>query len=201
MKKALKYVKQLVNIVLIIVVISFAIVVCLQRFSNNEIAFLDYRLFTVISGSMEPKYKIGDVLLAKEIDPSKIKKGDDISYLGEVGNFKNKVVTHQVIKIEKDENGKYLFHTKGIANLTEDPIVKEEQVYGKIVHEAKLLSFVYGLVAKPAGMFIFVIVPVFYIIGSEFLSFLLEKDEEKRNKAKKRKNNNKAKSKEKEKEE
>ena len=111
---------------------------------------------------------------------------------------KNKVVTHQVIKIEKDENGKYLFHTKGIANLTEDPIVKEEQVYGKIVHEAKLLSFVYGLVAKPAGMFIFVIVPVFYIIGLEFLSFLLEKDEEKRNKAKKRKNNNKAKSKEKE---
>ena len=187
MKKALKYVKQLVNIVLIIVVISFAIVVCLQRFSNNEIAFLDYRLFTVISGSMEPKYKIGDVLLAKEIDPSKIKKGDDISYLGEVGNFKNKVVTHQVIKIEKDENGKYLFHTKGIANLTEDPIVKEEQVYGIIVHEAKLISLIYGVVAKPAGMFIFVIIPLFYVIGSEFLGFLLDKEEEKRKKTKENK--------------
>lgn len=198
MKNALKYVKKLVNIALIIVVVSFAIVVCLQRFSNNEIAFLDYRLFTVVSESMAPKYKIGDVLLAKEVEPSKIKKGDDISYLGTVGNFKDKVVTHQVIEIEKDSNGKYLFHTKGIANLTKDPIVKEEQVYGKIVHEAKLLSLVYSLVAKPLGMFIFVIVPVFYIIGSEFLSFLLERDEEKRRKAKKEKNK---KTKEKEKEE
>ena len=188
MKKAFKYIKQIINVVIIIFVVSFAIVVCLQRFSNNEIAFMNYRLFTVVSGSMKPKYDIGDVLLAKEVDPSKIKNGDDISYLGEVGNFKDKVVTHQVIKIEKDENGKYLFHTKGIANLTEDPVVKEEQVYGKIVHEAKLLSFVYGLVAKPAGMFIFVIVPVFYIIGSEFLSFLLEQDEKKRNKSKKGKN-------------
>ena len=185
MKNALKYVKKIVNVVLIIVVVAFAIVVCLQRFSNNEIAFLNYRLFTVVSGSMAPKYEIGDVLLAKEVEPSKIKKGDDISYLGAVGNFKNKVVTHQVIEIEKDDNGKYLFHTKGIANLTEDPIVKEEQVYGKIVYEAKLLSLVYSIVAKPTGMFVFVIIPVFYIIGSEFLSFLLEKDEEKRNKTKK----------------
>lgn len=185
MKNALKYVKKIVNVVLIIVVVAFAIVVCLQRFSNNEIAFLNYRLFTVVSGSMAPKYEIGDVLLAKEVEPSKIKKGDDISYLGAVGNFKNKVVTHQVIEIKKDDNGKYLFHTKGIANLTEDPIVKEEQVYGKIVYEAKLLSLVYSIVAKPTGMFVFVIIPVFYIIGSEFLSFLLEKDEEKRNKTKK----------------
>ena len=105
---------------------------------------------------------------------------------------------NKAYEIEKDSNGKYLFHTKGIANLTEDPIVKEEQVYGKIVHEAKLLSLVYSLVAKPLGMFIFVIVPVFYIIGSEFLSFLLERDEEKRKKAKKAKNK---KTKEKEKEE
>ena len=187
MKKSFKVIKQIVNILLIIFVICFALVVCLQRFSNNEISFLNFRLFTVVSGSMAPEYEIGDVLLAQERDPKDIKVGDNISYLGEVGNFKGKVVTHQVVEIEEDKEGKLIFHTKGIANASEDPIVKANQIYGVIVHEAKLLSLIYGVVAKPTGMFIFVIIPVFYVIGSEFIYLLLEKDEEKINRAKKRK--------------
>ena len=187
MKKSFKVIKQIVNILLIIFVICFALVVCLQRFSNNEISFLNFRLFTVVSGSMAPEYEIGDVLLAQERDPKEIKVGDNISYLGEVGNFKGKVVTHQVIEIEEDKEGNLIFHTKGIANASEDPIVKANQIYGVIVHEAKLLSLIYGVVAKPTGMFIFVIIPVFYVIGSEFVYLLQEKDEEKINRAKKRK--------------
>ena len=187
MKKSFKYIKQVVNVLLIIFVVCFALVVCLQRFSNNEISFLNFRLFTVVSGSMAPEYEIGDVLLAQEREPSKIKVGDNISYLGTKGNFKDKVVTHQVVEIEEDKDGNLLFHTKGIANASEDPIVKPEQIYGVIVHEAKILSAIYGVVAKPTGMFIFVIIPVFYVIGSEFIALLLEKDEEKINRAKKRK--------------
>ena len=103
MKKSFKVIKQIVNILLIIFVICFALVVCLQRFSNNEISFLNFRLFTVVSGSMAPEYEIGDVLLAQERDPKEIKVGDNISYLGEVGNFKGKVVTHQVVEIEEDK--------------------------------------------------------------------------------------------------
>ena len=37
----------------IVVLIGFIIVVCLQRFSDNKISFFDYRMFTVVSGSME----------------------------------------------------------------------------------------------------------------------------------------------------
>ena len=47
-------------------------------------------MFTVVSGSMEPKYKIGDVLIAKEKDPSKIKVGDAIcSQSGTIVQNKN----------------------------------------------------------------------------------------------------------------
>lgn len=187
MKQIFKYIKNVINVIIVIFVLSFVLVVCLQRFSNNEIAFLNFRMFTVVSGSMEPKYSIGDVLLAKEVDAKDIKVGDSISYLGKSGQFKGKVITHEVIEIEKDNEGNYLFHTKGIANVAEDPIVSEDQIYGVIICELWLLSFVYGLVAKPVGMFIFVIVPVFYIIGSEFLSYLLDKEEEKREKSKKKK--------------
>lgn len=187
MKKVFKYVKAAINVFIVILVLSFVLVVCLQRFSNNEISFLKYRMFTVVSGSMEPKYSVGDVLLAKETEPEKIKIGDAVSYLGNKGQFRDKVVTHEVIEIEKDNNGKYSFYTKGLANLSADPVVSEEQIYGVIVGELKLLTFIYGLVAKPTGMLIFVIIPLFYIIGSEFLSFLLEREEERREKLKKEK--------------
>ena len=190
MKNVFKYVKTIVNILVVTFVLMFVLVVALQRFSNNEISFLNYRLFTVVSGSMEPKYSIGDVLLAKSVDVKDIEVGDAISYLGNSGQLKNKVITHEVIEIEIDNEGKYLFHTKGLANVAEDPIVKEEQVYGVIVHEAKILSLIYALVAKPLGMLLFVIIPLFYVIGSEFLSFLLDREEERREKNHKNKSDN-----------
>ena len=184
MKKIFKYVKTVFNVFVVIFILAFVLVVCMQRFSNNELSFLNYRMFTVVSGSMVPKYEIGDVLLAKEIKPEKIERGDAVSYLGNKGQFKDKVVTHEVIEIEVDENGKYWFYTKGVANLSVDPIVGEDQIYGVIVGKMNLLTFVYKLIAKPTGMLIFVIIPLFYVIGSEFLGFLLDREEERRAKLK-----------------
>lgn len=187
MKKVLKGIKIIVDIVLTILVLAFVMVVCLQRFSNNEISLFSYRMFTVVSGSMEPEYNIGDVLIAKETKPSDIKVGDDVSYLGNSGTFNGKVVTHRVIKIEKDIEGKYVFHTKGLANLVEDPLVYESQLYGVVTRKATLLSFVYKIVSTKNGMFLFVVIPILYVIGSEMISFMLEKEEKRRRKLKEKK--------------
>ena len=116
-KKIFNIIKKILTVLVVIFVLLFLLVVCLQKFSDNKISFLNFRLFTVVSGSMVPRYNIGDVLVAKEVDPSKIKIGDDISYLGETGTFKGKIVTHEVVDIEQDEEGNYVFHTKGLANI------------------------------------------------------------------------------------
>ncbi len=160
--------------------VLFILMVCLQRFSNNRISILNFRLFTVISGSMEPKYKIGDVLVAVETKPEDIKVGDAISYLGNKNSFKDKVVTHEVIKIEKDRNGKYYFHAKGLANAIEDPIVAEDQLYGVVKYRVIILSFIYKIVGTPLGFFFFVVVPLLFIIGSELVASLMEKEEKRR---------------------
>lgn len=187
MKKLLVIIKKIFDIILTVFVIMFVLMVCLQRFSNNEISFFKYRMFTVVTGSMEPEYKVGEVLISKEVDVKDIEVGDDVSYLGKSGSFKGKVVTHRVEKIDKDVDGKLVFHTKGIANLAFDPIVYEDQIYGVIVHEAKILSFVYKYVGTPNGMFIFVVIPVLYVIGSEMIIFMLDKEEKRRNKLKEKK--------------
>ena len=183
LKRLFGIIKGIINTVIVLVILAFVLIVCLQRFSDNKISFLNYRIFTVVTGSMEPKYKIGDVLIAKEKDPSEIKVGDAISYLASRGEIKNNVITHEVVNITKDENGKYLFHSKGLANLVEDPIVHEEQLFGVVVYKTKLLSYIRKIISTDIGMLLFIIIPILYIIISEMIAALIEKEEKRREKS------------------
>lgn len=178
--KAFNIIKKVIRIFIVIVLVAFILVVCLQRFSDNKISFFNYRMFTVISGSMKPKYDIGDVLISKKVDASALKVGDTISYLGESGDFRNKVITHQIVGINKDENGKYIFHAKGLANLVEDPVVYERQLYGKVIYRSFILSVIYKIVGTNLGFYLFIIIPLIYIIGSEVITTLLNKEEKRR---------------------
>ena len=179
-KKVFKIINSIVNVIIVLLVISFLLIICLQRFTNNKISFFDYRIFTVVTGSMEPKYKIGDILIAKEKDPSEIKVGDAISYVARRDEIKGNVVTHEVVNITKDEDGRYLFHSKGLANLIEDPVVYEDQLYGVVIYKTKILSFVKKIVSTDIGMILFVIIPILYIIVSEMISFLMEREEKRK---------------------
>ena len=180
LKKVFKIIKNIVNFIIVLLVMSFVLIVCLQRFTNNKISFFDYRIFTVVTGSMEPKYNIGGILIAKEKKPSEIKVGDAISYLATRDEIKGNVVTHEVVNITKDEDGRYLFHSKGLANLIEDPVVYEDQLYGVVIYKTKVLSFVKKIVSTDIGMILFVIIPILYIIISEMIAFLMEKEEKRR---------------------
>lgn len=180
MKKVGKVIKTIFNIFITVFVLLFLLMVCLQRFSNNQITFLGYRMFSVASSSMAPDYQVGDVLIVKITEPEDIKVGDSVTYYGKVGSFANKVITHQVIKIDKDVDGNRIFHTKGISNLVEDPLVYEDQIYGVVKLKSEILSFIYKLINTKYGMFLLIIVPIFYIIGSEMLTFMLENEEKRR---------------------
>ena len=99
--KALKTIGNILYVLIFVIVVFMLIVVALQRFTNNEISIGGYRIFSVASGSMVPKYEIGDILIAKEINVSDIQVGDNITYKGKLGGTKDKIVTHQVISIEQ----------------------------------------------------------------------------------------------------
>lgn len=181
-KKIIKILVTTIKVMMIVALAAFVLVVCMQRFSDNKIALFNFRLFSVVSQSMTPVYDIGDVLVAKEVEPSEVKENDIISYLGNYSNFADKVITHRVVGVEKREDGKYYYRTKGDANIVEDPIVVEDQLYGVVVHKSILLSLVYRIVGTQVGFFLFIIVPILFIIGSEMISSLLEKEEERRKK-------------------
>jgi len=183
-KLIMKIIMNIIRIIIFVLLAAFVLVVCLQRFSDNKFSIFKFRMFTVVSQSMTPKYDIGDVLISKEVEPSKIKEGDVISYLGTYGDFADKVITHRVVGIQKNAEGKYFFRAKGDANLVEDPIISEDNLYGVVVYKSFILSLVYKIVGTKVGFYLFIILPILFIIGSEMITTLLEKEEERRNKSK-----------------
>ena len=193
-KKTLKVLITIFRVLIAIVLAAFIIVVCLQRFSNNKISFFNYRMFTVVSQSMARKYDIGDVLISKQKAPEEIKENDVISYLGTYGDFEGKVITHRVVSIHQNEEGKYYFRSKGDANIVEDPIVEESQIYGVVVYKSMILSLVYRIVGTKIGFYLCIIIPILFIIGSEMIATLLEKQEERRAKLKEKEEETKTKS-------
>ena len=111
---------------------------------------------------MIPKYQVGDMLLAKVVDTSTLKVGDDVVYMGQVGTFNGKIVTHQIVNIEEGSPRK--FHTKGINNMIEDPVVQEGQILGRVVFKLSLLSFISKIISNQYGFFFIIFVPIVVLV-------------------------------------
>ena len=175
--KALRIIGEIIYVLLFLLVILMLIVVVLQRVSDNSVTLGGFRLFSVATGSMVPEYEVGDVLIAKEIEPSEIKVGDDIVYRGKEGSFNGKIVTHRVISIT-EQDGVYHIITKGLANQEQDPEITDEQVYGKIVYQVKSLSAISKLTSNVYIFYFCIFVPIAIIIVRQIRQIALSKDEE-----------------------
>ena len=78
-----------------------------------------------MSGSAEDHIEVGDLIFTVKPNTAELKKGDIISFMeGDIA------VTHRIVDVTTDANGKRSFITKGDANNTEDPAVGEDAVFG-----------------------------------------------------------------------
>lgn len=176
--KILKIISNIIYVIVFLIILLMLIIVVLQRTSNNQVTIGGYRIFVVATGSMIPKYQVGDVLISKEVDPQDIKVGDDIVYNGKEGSFNGKVVTHQVISIEKQDNN-YKIITKGIANTAQDPEITQDQVMGKIIYKVKLLSLFEKAATNNYIFYFIIFVPIVLIMYRQMrIAFTEEDDDE-----------------------
>ena len=139
-----KKIWKVLSKILMVIVLFITAIILTQNLTQNEKAFLGFRIFRVQTGSMIPKYQVGDVIFVKEKDIDEIVVGDDVTYWGSSGVMKGKLVTHQVIEIEIIE-GQKVFHTKGIANNTEDPLVYGEQITGVVQDKLYIMTLICSL--------------------------------------------------------
>lgn len=163
MGKVIKNIWKVLEKLIFIAIAFVSITIVTQRVSNNENSFLGFRIFKVETGSMIPKYQIGDVILIKEKDINKIKVGDDVTYFGTSGAMKGKIVTHQVIEIA-EENGQKIFQTKGIANTSKDPVISGDQIDGVVLTKLRIVGWITSLLQNGYIFYFFGVIPLTVLI-------------------------------------
>ena len=178
MKILLKKILEKLIMILFVFVILMLIIVILQRATDNSVALGGYRIFTVATGSMVPKYEVGDVLISKEINPDEIKVGDDIAYLGTKESYKGKIVTHRIIDIE-NKNNDMVIHTKGVSNILEDPVITNNKIYGKVERRLALISIINKTIKNKYGFFFIIFVPLVLVIFLEIADTIVDRKLEK----------------------
>lgn len=110
---------------------------------------LGFRVFNIVSGSMEPVYSTGDLIYVKTADPQSIQVGDVITF---VLNEDLVVATHRVVRIDGE---KQHFYTKGDANDAEDGSpVHFNNVIGVPVFSIPGLGYVSNFIQNPPGMYL-----------------------------------------------
>ena len=137
--------KKVWNVLTTILVVL--VVLCAVFLMGSRL--MGYQCYTVISGSMEPKYMVGDLLYVKKVDPNTIKVGDDITF---ILNEDLVVATHRVTRIDAE---KQRFYTKGLANEVEDSEpVHFNNVIGVPQFSIPKLGYVSDFIQHPPGTYI-----------------------------------------------
>ena len=126
--------KKIISIVFTIITLSLLL---LSIFSFNHTSIFGFRMYKVLTGSMEPNIHVSDTILIKE--SNNYKKGDIVTY-----KDKNEYVTHRIVSVNDDN-----IITKGDANNTEDEPIKKKDIIGKVIFKVSMLSFLVYLLNKP----------------------------------------------------
>ena len=162
--RSLHIIKSIISRIITIIIILICIIIVVQKVTNNKESFFGYRIFRVQTGSMIPKYNVGDVILVKEKDINQIKVGDDVTYHGEASSVKGLLITHRVIDIEEID-GQKAFHTKGIANNLEDTVVYGSQINGVVQTKLYILSLICMLLNNKYVFYFCGILPLTIYLG------------------------------------
>lgn len=153
MTNVLKKIWNITSTAIVIIVVLCAVFLMGSR-------LLGYKCYTVISGSMQPKYMVGDLIYVKSVDPNTVKVGDDITF---VLNEDLVVATHRVVRVDAENQR---FYTKGIANDVEDSEpVHFNNLIGVPQFSIAKLGYVSNFVQNPPGMYIAIAVGVLLLIA------------------------------------
>lgn len=128
---------DLVLVLLIVAALLFA------RSENPDKTIFGYRIYIVLSNSMEPEIPEGSMVLVRQTDPASLQVGDDITFHTE--DDTHQVVTHRIVQIlqDYDGTGQPGFVTQGVARSTPDSEVRPAaSVLGRVSLSVPLLGYV-----------------------------------------------------------
>ncbi len=155
-KNVFRIIKNVLFAVILTFLMSVVVLTFITKISGKTPFVFGYSLQRVSSESMKPTLEVGDIILCKQCDPMTLKNGDIITYEGKKGQFRDKLVTHRVIKEPYEENGEYMLLTKGDDNPDEDSAISVNDVVGIYTGKADILRPLFEFFVTPWGLLVMI---------------------------------------------
>lgn len=173
-KKAWKYISTIISysalIILILIGIMFTIYVVDVKIQQSKggTAKPLFGAYVIVSGSMEPKIHVYDVIVSKRVDPSSLKKGDVITFKSNDTRFYGATITHRII--QEVDKSKGIYRTQGDANnVSDEALTVGDNILGKVVMKIPQLGRIQAFVASKAGWLIVILIPCLAIISYDIV--------------------------------
>lgn len=139
---------------------------------------------TVLTSSMIPKFPPGTLLVDIPVNPNDLRVGDVATY--QIASGKPGVITHRIIAIHNDSNGKRTFQFKGDNNSQPDPSeILAAQIQGRVWYSLPLFGYVNNAVSGQSKTWIVpgIAALLFAYAGYTVASALVESRRAKRRRA------------------
>jgi len=126
----------------------------------------NYRIYSVVSGSMEPSLPVGYIVFVKSQSDYQI--GDIVTF--KTPKDPKNSVTHRLVAKDTSK-GNTVYSTKGDANQTKDiENLSLENIVGKVFFNLPFIGYPISYSKTLPGLMILVVVPSTIIIYSEILN-------------------------------
>ena len=165
MTKVQKRLNVLLTVVMILCVL-ICMIVCVQVISGREASLFGFRIYHILTGSMEPTIPTGSNVLVRTVDPDTLQEGDIITFISHDSAIYGSANTHRIIRVETDDAGARCFVTRGDANNMEDEIrVYPADVKGKVVfHLSASANLFLGFLHTRLGFVLVIVLPLMLVI-------------------------------------
>lgn len=106
---------------------------------NKTPDIMGIKTFSIVSESMQPTINVNDIVIVKDSNDYHIE--DIITFI-----IDNETITHRIINIETDENGEYVYTTKGDNNDVADVNkIKINQIEGKYIFKIPKIGKIFNI--------------------------------------------------------
>ncbi len=157
-------------IVLEIVIILFVVA---TKMMGGTPALFGYHMYVVVTPSMEPEIRVGDVLISKEYNGETLDEGDVITYFGRQGELAGKMITHEIIDIQGEGKEERII-AKGLANAEPDPPITRDDIASVMVYKTVLIGLIYAVISSAWGFWLLVVAPLVAMIVAEIVTLIRE---------------------------
>ena len=161
-------------VVLIVLIVSYVIRISYLT-SKGRISDIKINFYTILTQSMWPNIKAGDIIITYKNSDGVYREGDVITFVSSNNSSSGITITHRIAQVY-NEDGNMFYQTKGDNNNTADNgRVPSKNVLGKVIVKIPKAGYIQRFLVTKTGWVIVIVLPCMGIIIHDVIKMIRKK--------------------------